>query len=208
MDEERKQQLQATVEGLWGMMRDFGGKDEDVIPAEEAAEERRALARRIGRLYLSFARVLVDRLGEEGAREAIMEAMRDYSFQCAEARKAGMMDLPQRGIHETTEVTGEGGARRLASTGCGIAQEFRRQDEEKLGSLYCYVDPCSFMFTIPNIKLYHTRMEPLGDDCCEFDLGIASDEEMAAVTEKGRDYAFVDPIIEERAAGTLLKHKK
>jgi len=208
MDEERKQQLQATVEGLWGVMKDFGKTVEEAIPAEEAAEERRALARRIGRLYLSFARVLVDRLGEDEARGAIMEAMRDYSFQCAEARKAGMMDLPQRGIHKTSEVVGEGEARRLQSTGCGIAEEFRRQDEEKLGSLYCYVDPCSFMFTIPNIKLYHTRMEPLGDECCEFDLGIASDEEMESVTEKGRDYAFVDPIIEERAAGSLLKHKK
>jgi len=94
------------------------------------------------------------------------------------------------------------------STGCGIAQEFRRQDEEKLGSLYCYVDPCSFMFTIPNIKLFHTQMEPLGDDCCEFDLGIASDEEMAAVTEKGRDYSDVDPIIKERTKGPLLKGNK
>ncbi|MBN1881205.1 MAG: L-2-amino-thiazoline-4-carboxylic acid hydrolase [Deltaproteobacteria bacterium] len=208
MDDERKQQLQATVEGLWGVMKDFGKTGEEAIPAEEAAEERRALARRIGRLYLAFARVLIKHLGEDEARSAIMEAMRDYSMQCAEARKAGMMDLPQRGIHKTSEIVGEGGARRLVSTGCGIAQEFRRQDEEKLGALYCYVDPCSFMFTIPNIKLYHTKMEPLGDDCCEFDLGIASDDEMAAVTEPGRDYGFVDPIIEERAQGDLLKHKK
>lgn len=208
MDEERKKQLEATVEGIWAMMGSFGAQEEDVIPAEEAAEERRALGRRIGRLYLAFARVLIDRLGEEEAKPAILEAIRDYSYQCAEARKAGMMDLPQRGIHEKTEVTEEGGEKRLKSWGCGISQEFRRQGEEKLGSLYCYVDPCSFMFTMPNIKLYHKKMEPLGDDWCEFDLAIVSDEEMADVTEKGRDYRHVDPIIKEGTEGSLLKKGK
>lgn len=127
MDEERKKQLEATVEGIWAMMGTFGAQTEETIPAGEAAEERRALGRRIGRLYLAFARVLIDRLGEEEAKPAILEAIRDYSFQCAEARKAGMMDLPQRGIHEKTEVVEEKGERRLRSWGCGISQEFRRQ---------------------------------------------------------------------------------
>lgn len=208
MDKERKKQLEVAIESIWKMMGTFGAQDEEVIPAEEAAEERRALARRIGRLYLAFARVLIDKLGEEEAKPAILEAIRDYSYQCAEARKAGLMDLPQRGIHEKNEMTEENGEKRLRSWGCGIAQEFRRQDEEKLGSLYCYVDPCSFMFTMPNIKLFHKKMEPLGDDYCEFDLAVVSDEEMKDVTEKGRDYRYVDPVIKERTEGPLLKGDK
>jgi hypothetical protein len=151
---------------------------------------------------------LIDRLGEEGAKSAILEAIQDYSYQCAEARKAGLMDLPQRGIHEKTEMTEVDGERRLRSWGCGIAQEFRRQGEEKLGSLYCYVDPCSFMLTVPNIKLYHTKMDPFGDEFCEFDLAIVSDEEMADVIEKGRDYRYIDPIIKKNTEGPLLKKGK
>jgi hypothetical protein len=205
MDEERKKQLDATVQSIWKVMENFGTQEEEQIPAGEAAEERRALARRIGRLYLSFARVLLDRLGEEEATKAILEAIRDYSFQCAEARRAGIMDLPQRGIHEKNEMVEDKGEKRLRSRGCGIAQEFRRQGEEKLGALYCYIDPCSFMLTMPNVKLYHKKMEPLGDDCCEFDIAIVSDEEMADVTQPGRDYRHIDPIINEGTKGSLRK---
>ena len=71
---------------------------------------------------------------------------------------------------------------------------------------YCYIDPCSFMLTLPNIKLYHTKMEPLGDACCEFDLAIVSDEEMKTVLEPGHDYRDLDPIIKQGTKGPLLNH--
>lgn len=207
MDEERKKQLDAVVQGVWKVMETFGTQQEESVPAAEAAEDRRALARRLGRLYLSFARVLIDRLGEEEATKAILEAIRDYSSHCAQARKKGLVDLPKRGIHEKNVYEESAGRKSLKSYGCGIAQEFRLQGEEKLGALYCYIDPCSFMMTIPNIKLFHTKMEPLGDDCCEFDIAVVSDEEMAVVTEPGRDYRHVDPIIEDRTKGSLRKKK-
>jgi hypothetical protein len=203
MDDERKKQLDAVVQGVWKVMENFGTQAEEFVPADEAAEDRRALARRIGRLYLAFARVLIDRLGEEEATNAILEAIRDYSYNCAETRKKGLVDLPKRGIHEKNVYEESAQGKSLRSYGCGIAQEFRLQGEEKLGALYCYIDPCSFMFTMPNIKLYHKKMEPLGDDCCEFDIAVASDEEMADVTQPGRDYRHVDPIIQERTKGSL-----
>jgi hypothetical protein len=205
MDEERRKQLDAVVQGVWKIMETFGTQQEEVVPATEAAEDRRALARRIGRLYLAFARVLIDRLGEEEATTAILEAIRDYSFHCAEARKKGLVDLPKRGIHEKNVYEESAGQKSLKAYGCGIAQEFRLQGEEKLGALYCYIDPCSFMFTMPNIKLYHKKMEPLGDDCCEFDIAVVSDEEMADVTQAGADYRYIDPIIQERTKGPLRK---
>ena len=208
MDEERKKQLEVVLEGIWKVMESFGGQEEEAVPADEAKEDRRALGRRIGRLYLAFARVLIDRLGEEEAKMAILEAIRDYSYRCAEARKMGLVDLPQRGIHEKNVFEEIGGKKTLKSYGCGIAQEFQIQDEERLGALYCYVDPCSFMFTMPNIKLFHKKMEPLGDDCCEFDLAVVSDEEMKDITEKGRDYRYVDPVIKEGTEGPLLKGGK
>jgi hypothetical protein len=206
MDKGRREALEQVVAGMWRWMEETERKyeGEDAVPAEEAAEDRRALGRRLGRLYLAFAGVLIDRLGEPEGRKAIMEAMRTYSHHCARARKQGQVDLPERGIHSRMEVGERDGRKYLRAEGCGIAQEFRSQGREKLGALYCYVDPCSFMLTFPNIKLCHTRIEMLGDDCCEFDLRIASDREMKDVTEPGRDYLHVDPVIEKGTRGRLL----
>jgi hypothetical protein len=61
------------------------------------------------------------------------------------------------------------------------------------------------MLTMPNIKLYHKKMEPLGDDCCEFDIAVVSDEEMAEVTQPGKDYRHIDPIIKEGTKGPLRR---
>jgi hypothetical protein len=208
MDDNRKKDLEAIIAGIWQQMESFSTRIEESIPAEEATEDRRALGRRIGRLYLAFSRVLIDRLGEEEGKKAILEVIRDYSYYCARARKRGMVDLPQRGIHKKTEVVEVDGQKRLRCYGCGIAEEFAEQDEEKLGALYCYIDPCSFMLTLPNIKLYHNQMEPLGADCCEFNLAIVSDEEMKTVLDEGLDYRDIDPIIKEGTEGPLLKGDK
>lgn len=205
MDENRRNKLESIVAEIWKQIEAFGTQNETSIPSEEAAEDRRALARRIGRLYLSFARVLIDRLGEDEGKKAILEAIRDYAYYCAEARKKGLVDLPQRGIHRKAEVIEVSGQKRARAYGCGIAQEFAAQGEEKLGALYCYIDPCSFMLTTPNIKFYHKQMEPLGSEFCEFDLAIVSDEEMSSVLEKGRDYQDIDPIIKRGTEGPLLK---
>lgn len=205
MDEERKKQLEDTISGMWDDMESSSAHTEDTISAEDANEDRLALGRRIGRMYLSFARILIDRLGEEEGRKAILEAIKDYSMRCSEARKRGMVDLPRRGIHQGRSIVETEQGRRLRTVGCSIATEFADQDEQKLGALYCYVDPCSFMMTLPNIKLYHTEMEPFGADFCEFDLGIASDEEMQSLLDEGGDYQDVDPIIKEGTKGPLLK---
>ena len=207
MDASVKRELDQLIAGIRDQMEAGTKIKEDFIPAEEAKDDRLALARRIGRLYLSFSRVLIDRLGREEATKAILEAIRDYAEHCAEARKKGMVDLPARGIHERTEVVSIDGEKRLRCYGCGIQQEFADQQEELLGALYCYIDPCSFMLTLPPVKLIHTRMEPLGDFCCEFDLAVADAEEMALVTEKGRDFRKIDPLIHEKTQN-LFNPKK
>jgi hypothetical protein len=205
MEDVRKKELETLVAGIWQQLESYGAETEETVPADEAKEDRLALGRRIARLYLSFSRVLINRLGEEEAKKAILEAIRDYACHCAEARKKGMVDLPRRGIHENMEVVKVNGKNRMRTIGCSVASEFSDQGEKKLGALYCYIDPCSFMMTFPNIKLYHKKMEPLGDECCEFDLTVVSDEEMETVMEQGRDYMSVDPIIKKGTEGKLLK---
>ena len=205
MDETRRQELEGVIAGMKEAMTRSDRPAEDSVPADEAREDRLALARRIGRLYLSFSRMLLKRLGEEEGRAAILEAMRDYSLHCAKARKKGMVDLPRRGVHAQQEVVQVDGEPRLRCHGCGIQQEFAAQDDEKLGALYCYVDACSYLLTMPNVKMFHTKMEPLGDAYCEFDFGIVSDEDMKLVLEEGRDYQGLDPIIKEGTEGRLLK---
>ena len=195
MNELTEQELERIISGIWEQMEAGAKVDETVVPADEALADRLALARRIGRLYLSFSRVIIEQLGKKKGAEVILEAIRDYSKHCADARKKGMVDLPARGIHKKTEMVTKDGKKKLRCYGCGISEEFSIQNEEKLGALYCYIDACSFMMTIPPIKLIHTQMEPLGDPCCEFDLAVAGEEELADVLEENRDFRGVDPII-------------
>ena len=57
-----------------------------------------------------------------------------------------------------------------------LAKIFRELGEEELGRLYCYVDSAKSMATDPSHKLIHTACEPLGDDCCAFDLVSTSEK--------------------------------
>lgn len=203
MDDAKTKELEQAIELIFQNMEAGVNRHEEVISAKDAQEDRLALARRIGRLYLSFSRILLDRLGKEEGIKAILEAIRDYSSHCAQARKKGLVDLPARGIHERQEMVEVAGKKRLRCYGCGISKEFADQKDELLGALYCYIDPCSFMLTMPPIKLIHTQMEPLGDPCCEFDLAVASSEEMTLVEEKEKDYRQIDPLIETGTKGFL-----
>ncbi len=123
MDEKRRRELEAVIADMRQGMARADRSPEEAVPADEALEDRLALARRIGRLYLSFSRVLLERLGEEEGKAAILEAMRDYSLHCAEARKEGMVDLPRRGVHARQEVAQVDGEFRLRCHGCGIQQD-------------------------------------------------------------------------------------
>jgi hypothetical protein len=205
MAQKGQSELDQLVAGLRQHMEAAAAIRETHIPAEDAKADRIALARRIGRLYLSFSRVLIERLGREQGLQAILEAIRDYSRHCAEVRKKGNVDLPARGIHDRQEVVLVDGKKRLRCYGCGISQEFSDQKQEKLGALYCYIDPCSFLMAMPPIKLIHTRMEPLGDFCCEFDLAVAGPEEIALVEEKNRDYRAIDALIGEKTMDLWLE---
>ncbi len=79
--------------------------------------------------------------------------------------------------------------------GCMLAKIFRELGEEDLGRLYCYVDSAKSMATDPSHKLIHTACEPLGDDCCRFDLVPTTEKERKDFTNKTEDWKEVDPIL-------------
>jgi hypothetical protein len=203
LDKNKQNEIEDTINKMWKTFEERGPKyaNEQSVPANEAKADRRAIARRIGRLYLAFARIIMEKFGEREGKKIIMEAIRDYSYHCAEVRKKGQVDLPARGIHEKMVLDDVEGQNRLRMWGCGIAEEFMYQGEEKLGALYCLVDPCSVMFTKPNIKLIHEKMVLFGDESCEFNITPASDKEMNDVTTKGNDYIYIDTIIAKNTTG-------
>ena len=99
----------------------------ETIPLEEAKRAVELTARRLGLLHLSFARTLVDELGEKKGKELIMKAIKDFGQRIGQQVREGVIvqglepnpenygagkseDLPKFGMHEskeTVEVDGE-----------------------------------------------------------------------------------------------------
>ena len=59
-------------------------EEANAIPYEEAREAVRAMARRVALLHMSYARVLVDALGEERGKALIAAAIRAYGTRIGE----------------------------------------------------------------------------------------------------------------------------
>jgi len=111
----------------------------ETIPLEEAKQAVGMTARRLGLLHLSFARTLVDELGEKKGEELIMKAIKDYGQRIGQKVKESVIDqglepapenygagnnrdLPKFGMHENKETLEVNGELRMRSYGCAMAK--------------------------------------------------------------------------------------
>ena len=179
--------------------------DREMVPLEEAKEQVGRVCRRLGLLHLAFARTLVDELGEEKGRQLILKAIKAYAAMIAEEVKRDVIargmdttpqnyqeDLPLYGMHdklETVEVEGEPMVR---AHGCVMAKVWREYGEDRLGRLYCYVDPAKYMVFNPDFKLVHTRSIPDGDEYCELVVRPTTGPEKEKFARKDEDWSSVD----------------
>ena len=102
----------------------------EAVSLEEAKRQVELTSQRIGLLHLSFARAIVDELGDEKGKELILKAIKDYGKRCGERVKKGVVaqgldlapgnygagsaaDLPKFGMHDGREVVGCADAERL-----------------------------------------------------------------------------------------------
>ena len=181
-----------------------------MVPLHEAMEQVRVTGRRLALMHIAFSRVLIEELGEDKGKKAIIKAMMEYGRIVGETNKAGQQDLPFYGFHEkytygdqefldTREKANIAGKdfefSRYVVHGCVLAKTFLEQNEKELGCLYCYVDSAKSMAADPSQKLIHKACEVVGDGFCAFDLVPTTEKERKDFEDKNVGWKEVDPIL-------------
>ncbi len=164
------------------------------VPYADAVEQVRSISSRLALLHLCFAQTLVEELGEERGRELVAKAIKLYGTEIgrkvrAEVLKQGLKldpanygvgqarDLPAYGLHDRVEAFDKDGERFIRSYGCLLAGVWHEYGLDRLGRIYCYVDPAKYMAYNPDYKLVHLKCVPDGDAFCEFKLCRTSADE-------------------------------
>lgn len=181
--------------------------EEDKISIDEAKREVGIAAQRIGLLHLSFAKTLVNELGEKQGKQLILKAIKDYGKRIGERKRKALADkgldptpenspkvadLPKFGINEGSEVIEVEGEKRIRSRGCVIAKVWEEYGEEELGRLYCYVDVAKYMAFNPDYKMVHVKTLPDGDDYCELVVRPTSKKEKEDFLDDNTEWSYID----------------
>ncbi len=181
----------------------------ETIPLDEAKRAVELTARRLGPLHLSFARTLVDELGEKKGKELITKAIKDYGKRIGKEVREGViaqgldpipenygagksMDLPEFGMHEDREEMAVDEDKKMRAYGCTMAKVWHEYGEDELGRLYCYVDPAKYMAFNPKFKLIHTKALPDGDEYCELVVRPTTEQERKDFADKDKDWSYID----------------
>jgi hypothetical protein len=183
----------------------FVKQEQEYVSRDEAAQQAAILFERIGLLHASYARAIVDELGEEAGRRLILNAIRQYGRHVGaqvreKAEERGVDnspehyagDLPSYGTHDLLQKVEVDGEERLRAYGCGLWRTWQRLGEEKLGRLYCNVDVAKYMGFNPCFKQVHTKAPFLGDDCCELVVRPTSEREREDFAAPDADWSYLD----------------
>jgi hypothetical protein len=158
---------------------------EEVVSVKEATREVETAVTRVALLHLSFSKILVEELGEEKGKELVIRSILEYGKRVGERVKRGLPDLPKYGVH--------GGFKDGRVYNCVLARTFREYGEQRLGCLYCYVDPAKRMAIDPMRKVIHTACAACGDDFCTFKEVSTTEKERVDFVKKDKDWKRVDP---------------
>jgi len=180
-------------------------RDMEYVNRDDAAQLTAILFERMAVLHASYARAIVDELGEEKGRRLILNAIREYGKKVgaqvrekAEARGEDDSpenyrgDLPAYGTHDRLETVEVDGESRLRAYGCGMWKTWEALGEEELGRLYCNTDVAKYMGFNPCYKQIHTKALFLGDDCCELVVRPTSEQEQVDFAKKDADWSYLD----------------
>lgn len=192
------------------LRRESMGEKEKKVPLHEAMEQVRVIGRRLALMHLAFSKILIEELGKDKGKNAIIKAMMEYGQMIGKTIKAGHQDLPFYGLHEKytygdkefLDIREKANIDEKAFDysgyrfhGCVLAKTFLEHSEKELGCLYCYVDSAKSMATDPSKKLVHTACEVVGDGFCAFDLVPTTEKERKDFEDKNTDWKEVDPIL-------------
>lgn len=158
---------------------------EEVVSVKEATREVEIAITRLALLHLSFSKTLVEELGEEKGKELIIRSVLEYGKRVGERVKRGLPGLPKYGVH--------GGLKNGRVYDCVLARTFKEYGEQRLGCLYCYVDPAKTMAIDPARKVIHTACAACDDDFCTFKEMSTTEKERTDFITKNKDWKRVDP---------------
>lgn len=187
----------------------LSAKSEEVVSLKEAVDAVESTARRVALLHLAYARTLVDELGEKRGRELIAKAINEFGVRIGERTRQEVIAqglkptvenfsagesyaIPRFGMSERGEMTKTEDETRVRVYGCTLAKVWKEYAEEKLGRLYCYVDPAKFMGYDLNYKQIHTKTILDGNECCEMTMRKTTEKERRDFTDKKSDWLYVD----------------
>ncbi|MEM3697758.1 MAG: 2Fe-2S iron-sulfur cluster-binding protein [Candidatus Bathyarchaeia archaeon] len=184
-------------------------KRDETIPLSEAKKEIEITSRRIALLHLSYAKTIIEKLGEEKGLEIIAKAIKDYGIRIGERTREEVkakglsltpenfdagesLRVPKFGMHSKIEIVNVDGESRIRAYDCVLAKLWKEYGEEKLGRLYCYVDVAKYIAYNPNYKLVHTKAIPSGDDYCEFTIKKTTKKEREDFLTGNKIWFYMD----------------
>ena len=180
-------------------------RDQEYVTRDDAAKQAAILFERIGVLHISYARAIVDELGEEAGRRLILKAIKGYGKRIGEQIREKTEargednspehftgDLPAYGTHDRLETVEVDGEKRLRGYGCGLWKTWQSLGEEELGRLYCNVDVAKYMGFNPCFKQIHTKALFAGDECCELVVRPTTEQEQADFAGGDADWSYLD----------------
>jgi len=162
---------------------------EETLPLREARREVETAITRLALLHLSFSKTIVEEFGEEKGKELIVRSILEYGKRVGERIRRGLPDLPKYGVH--------GGSKDGRVYDCVLAKIFQEYGEQKVGCLYCYVDPAKTMAVNPKRKVIHTTCAACSDDYCTFKEMSTTEKEQQDFISKDKDWKHVDPRLVE-----------
>lgn len=189
---------------------------EELIPRADAVKAVALTCRRLGMLHIAFAATLVKELGQEKGEELTTKAIKEYARMIGEKKKEiaiskgwelteenfrKLSDLPAFGMHDKHEEVVVDGEKRRRPYGCVMSKVWHEYGQDKIGRIYCYVDPASTMFFNPEFKMVHTKAVPDGDAFCELTFRSTSEEDKKEFQKKTTNFKAIE-------AGTTDKPKK
>ena len=177
----------------------------EAVNLEEAKDQVRRVCVRLALLHLSFAKTLVEELGQNKGKKLVLKAIKEYGKTVGEEVKASVAaqglddspenfegDVPLYGMHERREIVELSGEKRRRAYGCVMGQVWAELGENELGRLYCYVDPAKYMAFNPNFKLVHSKTLPDGDAYCEFVVKPTTEQERKDFADKNKAWSYID----------------
>lgn len=155
----------------------------ELVTVDEAAAEVVKMARRLALLYHYTAEVLVEKQGEDLARETLREIIWRYGWESGETTrkkveelglditadnfKAGS-DLPRFGWQADSHVCADGISRGRVIY-CPLAETWQEKGSTALGRIYCVVDEAKYE-SYNGSSCRHMKNLLDGDCCCIFDI--------------------------------------